>query len=322
MTWAFGGAATYYFKFSHKDSLVRTSFIQALGIATLRKQLVLGFDASIFFPNEKSILRIQGSISRFPDRFWGLGNNSRKEDREQYAISQYYLFPQLLRKIYKKFYVGVAFETQNVFSFEYYNKPNGDPSIFEIQQVLGRTGSLTSGLGILLLWDSRNNAFSSSHGFYFQYYINKFSPVIGSGYSYLSQVLDARKYIYLGRSRVIAFQFLGNFNQGEVPVRSMANMGSGSIMRGYYEGRYTDKNMMAFQGEFRQHLISRFGMVAFAGVGRVAGHLSEFGFTGLKPSFGAGLRVALDRDEKLNIRVDAGFGNKSQGVYLNLSEAF
>ena len=68
----------------------------------------------------------------------------------------------------------------------------------------------------------------------------------------------------------MAFQFLGNFNEGDVPVRSMANMGSGSIMRGYYEGRYTDKNMLAFQAEMRQHLIRRLGMVAFAGVGRVA----------------------------------------------------
>ena len=322
LTWAFGGVGTYYFKFSHKDSLLRTSFIQTLGIVTLRKQLVLGFEANIFFPNEKSILRIHGSLSRFPDRFWGLGNNSRKEDREQYAISQYYLFPQLLRNVYKKFYVGVAYETQNVFSFEYSNKQNGDPSIFDVQQVPGRKGSLTSGLGILLLWDNRNNAFSSSRGFYFQYYINRFSSAFGSGYNYLSEVVDARKFISLSTTSVLAFQFLGNFNNGDVPVRSMANIGSGSIMRGYYDGRYTDRHMMAFQGELREHLIRRFGMVAFAGVGRVARRLSEFAFTGLKPSFGAGLRLALDRAEKLNIRLDVGFGNHSQGVYLNLSEAF
>ncbi len=320
LTWAFGGAGTYYFK--HKDSLVRTSFVQVLGIVTLRKQLVLGFESSFFSPNEKSILRIHGSVSRFPDRFWGLGNNSRREDREQYAISQYYLFPQLLRNVYKKFYVGIAYETQNVFSFEYYNKPNGDPSIFDVQQVAGRKGSLTSGIGIVLLWDNRNNAFSSSRGFYFEYYVNRFSSAFGSGYNYLSQVLDARKFLYLSKTSVMAFQFLGNFNQGDVPVRSMANMGSGSIMRGYYEGRYTDNHMLAFQVELRQHLISRFGMVAFAGVGRVANRLSEFAFNGLKPSFGTGLRLALDRDEKLNIRVDVGFGNHSQGVYLNLSEAF
>ncbi len=322
LTWAFGGAGSYYFKFNPKDSLIRTSFIQALGIATLRKQLVLGIDGSIFFPNELFILRLHGSVSRFPDRFWGLGNNSRREDREAYTISQYYLFPQLLRNVYQKFYVGAAYEAQNVFSFEYERKANGDPSIFDQQNVAGRNGSLTSGLGILLLWDSRNNAFSSSQGFYFQFYINRFSSALGSKFNYRSQILDARKFTSLGRTTVMAFQVLVDFNQGNVPIRSMANIGSGSIMRGYYEGRYTDKCMIATQCELRQHLTRGFGMVAFVGVGRVASAISGFTLADWKPSYGAGVRLAMDKSEKLNIRFDVGFGQKAHGVYLNLSEAF
>ncbi len=322
LTWAAGGAGSYYFKFTKKDSLIRTSFIQALGIATLRKQLVLGFDGSIFFPNEQFILRIHGSVSRFPDRFWGLGNNSRHEDREAYTISQYYFFPQLLRNVYKKFYVGAAYEQQNVFSFEYEKKANGDRSIFDQEKVPGRKGSFTSGLGILLLWDSRNNAFSPSQGFYFQYYINQFSSAFGSGFNYLNQTLDARKFSTLGKTSVLALQFLANLNQGNVPIRSMANIGSGSIMRGYYEGRYTDKNLVAAQAELRQHVIDRFGLVAFVGIGRVARSISGFTLQDWKPSYGGGVRMALDKTERLNIRLDFGYGQKAHGVYLNLSEAF
>ena len=157
---------------------------------------------------------------------------------------------------------------------------------------------------------------------------------MGSQFEYVSQSLDVRKYVTVSRTGVMAFQFLGNFNQGNVPVRSMANIGSGTIMRGYYDGRYTDKNLMAVQAELRQHLIHRVGMVVFAGVGRVANHFSEFfksqsqtssnklSFSGLKPSLGAGLRFAVDKGEKLNVRLDVGFGRRSNGVYLNLSEAF
>lgn len=323
LTWAFGGAGNYYFKFNAKDSLVRTSFIQALGIVSLRGQLVFGFDGSIFFPKERFILRPHGSISRFPDRFWGLGNDSKHEDQESYEISQYYLFPQLLRVVYRRFYIGAAYESQNVFSFGYHAKANGDSSIFDTQNVPGRYGSFTSGLGLLLLWDNRNSAFSSSRGFYFQYYINKFSSLLGSQFEFVSQTLDVRKYVTVSRTGVIAFQFLGNFNQGNVPVRSMANIGSGTIMRGYYDGRYTDKHLMAVQAELRQHLIHRVGMVFFAGIGKVASHFSEFfPFSGLKPSLGAGFRFAVDKEEKLNVRVDVGFGKRSNGVYLNLSEAF
>jgi hypothetical protein len=320
LSWAFGGAGSYYFKYSHKDSLVRTSYIQALGLATLRRQLIFGFDGSIFFPNEAYILRLNGSASRFPDRFWGLGNNSLSSNLEHYTISQYYLFPQLLRNVYKKFYVGIAYESQNVFSFEYGN-PNG-PSIFDTENVAGRKGSFTSGIGVMLLWDSRNNAFSSSRGFYFQYYTNRFTNALGSQFNYSSHILDIRKYFTLGKTSVMACQFLGNFNIGDVPIRSMANIGSSSIMRGYYEGRYTDKDLIAVQTELRQHLYKRFGMVLFAGVGRVADSFSQFDFSGLKPSLGGGLRVAIDKSEKLNARLDLGYGERSHGVYLNLAEAF
>lgn len=331
LTWAIGGAGNYYFKFNRKDTATRTSFLQAITIVTARKQVVFGFDGSIFFPNEKYILRVHGSMSRFPDRFWGLGNESKPEDMEHYTISQYYVFPQILRNVYRKFFVGLGYESQNVFSFEYYQKPNGDPSIFDQQNVPGRYGSVTSGLGIILSWDNRNNTFSSTKGFYFQYYANKFSGALGSQYDYLSQTLDARKYVTLGKTSVMAFQFLGAFNNGNVPVRSMVNIGSGMIMRGYYDGRFTDKNLMAIQAELRQHLVKRLGMVMFAGVGRVASSFAQFfestsspssSVPRIKPSVGAGLRVALDRTERLNIRLDFGFGKHSSGAYLNIAEAF
>jgi Omp85 superfamily domain len=322
LTWAAGGAGTYYFKFSRKDSLIRTSYIQSVGLVTLRKQLVLGFDGTIFFPNESYILRLNGSVSRFPDRFWGLGNDSKSENKEMYAISQYYFFPQLLKNIYKKFYVGVAYESQNVFSFEYYAKPDGSPSIFDTENVPGRTGSFTSGIGYMVLWDNRDNTFSSSKGLYFQYYTNQFATWLGSQFTYKSHILDIRKYLTLGHTSVMAFQYVGNFNVGDVPIRSMANIGSGSIMRGYYEGRFTDKNLMAAQAELRQHVYERLGFVAFAGVGRVAQTFSEFAFSGLKPSLGAGLRVAIDKSERLNVRLDYGKGQHAHGFYLNISEAF
>jgi outer membrane protein W len=45
-------------------------------------------------------------------------------------------------------------------------------------------------------------------------------------------------------------------------------------------------------------------------------------FSHVKPSFGIGLRYSLNKTEKLNLRVDAGFGQQSQGTYINMGEAF
>jgi len=110
---------------------------------------------------------------------------------------------------------------------------------------------------------------------------------------------------------------------GNTPVRDLASMGSSSYMRGYYDGRFTDRSMVAFQTEFRVPVKGRWGFTTFAGVGRVGSSLGDaLQFSNLKPSFGVGLRYALRPKEKLNLRIDAGFGKQSQGTYINIGEAF
>jgi len=321
-TLAFGGAANFYFKIGH-DTTVRTSYIQGLGLYTLRQQTVFGMESAIFFHNERYILKTKGSASYFPDRFWGLGNDSKDGDMEHYTVGQFYFFPQLLRKTYKKLFLGLAYEIQNVFTFEYGQGMPPGTSIFDTQNVTGRYGSLVSGVGLVALWDGRDNTFSPSKGLYFQYYINDYTEALGSEFNFTFHSVDIRKYYTLPRTQVLAFQFMFNANVGTVPVRSMSNIGSNTIMRGYYEGRYTDNNFIGAQVEDRFHLKGRFGMVVFAAAGRVGATSSDlFDWSGLKPSIGTGVRYAADKKEKLNLRLDVGFGTHSSGVYFNITEAF
>jgi len=320
-TLAFGGAGNYYFKLGH-DSTTRTSYIQALGLYTLRNQTVLGLESVIFFHNEKYLLKTKASASYFPDRFWGLGNNSGN-DFERYTIGQFYLFPQLLRRTYKKLFLGASLEMQNVFSFDYGKDIPPGQSLFDVQNVNGRKGSFVSVLGLVALWDGRDNTFSPSKGFYFSYALTDFTRAFGSGYNFTGQTVDIRKYFSVSKSQVLAFQFVLIANNGTVPVRSMANIGSNTIMRGYYEGRYTDNNLIAFQAEHRIHLVNRIGMVVFGGAGRVANQTPDiFTFSGLKPAIGTGLRYAIDKKEKLNFRFDVGVGQRSAGFYFYITEAF
>ncbi|GHN01334.1 membrane protein [Cytophagales bacterium WSM2-2] len=321
-TLAFGGAGNYYFKLGH-DSTTRTSYVQALALYTLRQQTVFAMESAIFFHNEKYLLKTKGSASYFPDRFWGLGNNSG-DNYERYTVGQFYLSPQLLRRTYKKLFLGAAFEIQNVFTFDYgKGLPQGTQSIFDQQNVTGRKGSFVSGVGLVAIWDGRDNSFSPGKGFYFSYAVNDFSTVFGSTYNYTSQSLDIRKYFTLDKCQVLAFQTVLNLSNGTVPVRSMTNIGSNTIMRGYYEGRYTDRNLFAVQVEDRIHLINRIGMVVFAATGRVGTETGDvFNFSGFKPAIGTGIRYAIDKKEKLNFRFDIGFGQRSNGFYFYITEAF
>ncbi len=302
------------------DSTTRTSNIKNVTFYTLRNQLVIASDGTIYSPNEKYILHFIASFSHFPDRFWGLGNETSVDNQEKYSISQFDIYPQLLRKVFADFYLGVSYEFQNVYNFEY----NTDgTSLFDIQNITGRKGGKISGAGILITWDSRNNAFSPSKGFYIQYYLGDYNRNIGSDFNFTLHNMDIRKYFAFKKDRVLAFQLNIVSTVGNTPVRDLASIGSSSYMRGYYEGRYTDRSMAAFQTEFRVPVTTRWGFTTFAGIGRVGSSLSDaLKFESLKPSFGVGLRYALRPKEKLNLRVDAGFGQQSQGTYINIGESF
>ncbi|HWA35159.1 MAG TPA: BamA/TamA family outer membrane protein, partial [Cyclobacteriaceae bacterium] len=267
--WGGGIAGTYFFNLWH-DSTTRTSNIKNVTFYTLRQQLVLASDGTIYFPGEKYIFHFIASASHFPDRFWGLGNDTPPEAEEKYAISQYDLFPQLLRKVVSDFYLGISYEFQNVYTFEYESG-----GLFDQQNITGRYGGQISGAGALITWDSRNNAFSSSQGLYVQYYIGFYNHAIGSDFDFTLHNLDVRKYFPMRKNRVLAFQVNLVHNSGNTPVRDLANIGSSSYMRGYYEGRYTDRNMLAFQAEWRVPVTERWGFTTFAGIGRVGSTFSD-----------------------------------------------
>jgi outer membrane protein assembly factor BamA len=317
--WGAGLAGTYFFKIK-RDSVTRTSNIKGVSFFTLRKQLVFATEVNVFFPTEKYILHTIASLSKFPDKFWGLGNTTPSSNLENYSISQVDIYPQLLRKVYANFFTGIGYEYQNVFEFEY----NTDgQSLFDQEKIKGRNGGHVSGVSFILTWDSRNNAFSPSRGFYAQYLIGTYQDFLGSQFNFTVQNWDIRKYFPLKKNRVFAMQFNMIITNGEVPIRNMANIGSNSFMRGYYEGRYTDEDLIALQAEYRTPLWKRFGAVFFVGGGKVGSHFVDLlDFSHLKPSLGIGLRFALSSREKLNLRVDGGFGNQSQGTYINVGEAF
>lgn len=67
----------------------------------------------------------------------------------------------------------------------------------------------------------------------------------------------------------------------------------------------------------------RISGVLFGSVGDVSDNLSGFSPLNFKYAYGTGLRFAVNKTERLNIRVDYGFGAKgNSGLYFQLGEAF
>ncbi|HMH21440.1 MAG TPA: BamA/TamA family outer membrane protein [Puia sp.] len=319
--WSFGlaGSSTFHLiGHGRHDSLTRTSNVQAVSLYTTRKQFVLALNGSIYFPGERFIINQQLSYSSFPDKFWGLGKTTHDSSREDYRFRQYYVYLHPQRSLSNNLFLGLVYEYQRVFDIQY--QPGG---VFDKQNIAGRTDYQVSGLGLSFTYDTRNNAFYPDRGTMLQFYFDHFSKILGSDYQSTKFVLDLRKFISIRPQQVLALQVYGFFNAGDVPLRSLTALGGANDMRGYYEGRFRDKNLLTLQAEYRVHLIGRLGAVGFGDMGNVGGHVSDLNFQCLKYSWGGGLRIALNKTEKLNLRLDYGVsGGSSHGFYLQLGEAF
>lgn len=315
--WSFGLASASTYHLTPNDTAIRTSNEQALAIYTTRAQLVLAINGSIYFPGERYILNHQFSYSSFPDKFWGLGKQTGDSSKESYKFKQYYVYLHPQRRIGPSLFLGAIYEFQRAFDVQY--TPGG---LFDKEQIVGRDGYHVSGLGLSITYDTRNNAFSPNRGTMLQFYFDHFMPILGSDYQYTNYVLDFRRFIRITGQQVLALQAYGFFNAGQVPLRSLAYLGGANSMRGYYAGRFRDKNEAVIQAEYRVPLFWRLGAVGFGGVGNVGPEIKDLNFQDCKFSYGGGLRVALNKTEKLNLRLDYGLAKVSRGFYLQLGEAF
>lgn len=316
--WSFGLAASLTFRLDKKDTSSRTSNIQGLSLYSIHKQFVTAITGTQYFRHETYILSEQLSYSSFPDKFWGLGKHAPDSAEENYSFKQYYITPHLMRHLGHNFYIGALFELQRVLDVDY--KHGG---LFDQQKVPGRNPYVVAGLGLSFTYDNRNNAFSPDKGSFMQLYFDHFGKYLGSDYEYTNIVLDLRHYLRTVGKQVLAVQAYSFNNIGNPPLRSLASLGGNNSMRGYYDGRFRDKQQFVLQAEYRVPVYWRFGLVGFAACGQIGHRLSDYTLDGLKYSYGGGIRFAINKQEKLNLRLDYGFtADGNSGLYFQLGEAF
>jgi len=100
-------------------------------------------------------------------------------------------------------------------------------------------------------------------------------------------------------------------------------MGGDLNARGYFFGRYRDKNLTTVQVEGRIDLFWRLDLALFGGVSSVYHSFETLNQSRLAPNYGFGIRFLTDKTEKVNLRFDYGLGiDGSSGFYVSFGEAF
>jgi outer membrane protein assembly factor BamA len=315
--WGFGFTGQDLFRLK-KDTTLKPSITGITFLYTLRKQYIVNPNWDLFF--RKNHYRITGAFvyQRYPDSFFGIGNQTAEAARERFS-SDYILFKtRVVRRIPKNIFVGPQVRVENMFKMK--TDSNG---IFQQQSVTGRNGYLAAGAGISLIYDTRDNVLFPFKGAYITVSHHSYPKRFGTDYPLTNLSIDARYYWNIEGSHVLAFNGYGNFNFGATPFKMMAMLGGQNIMRGYFMGRYRDNNALVAQMEYRFPIWWRFIGVGFVSVGDVYHDVNRLSTQFLKVSGGAGLRFTVDAKERINIRFDAAWGRfKSHGFYLSIQEAF
>ncbi len=318
----FGIASSYNFYMDRSDPNSRTSMITLMGTATTEKQKNIKLNTDIWTRDNQYHILSEVRYRDWPFNFYGIGNKTQHADEEWIGHRLFRARVDVERKIFPALYAGLNANFEN-FHFSS-DDPNG---IYQGGTFTGKSGGKHLILGTSVLFDNRNYTTYTTKGWYgrikYGYAPNFFGNENFNGHQLET---DFRHYRPINDQLAIAAQldYRGTYGS-DLPFYVYNELGGDNMMRGYYLGRYRDKNFVGAQVEARYRFHPRLGITAFAGSGST---FSNQNSVRLIPSYGAGLRYFFNLEHRTTIRFDYAIGEKrpgeqrQKGFYLSLSEAF
>ena len=272
----------------------------------------VGIQSNIYFKGMKSFISTNINFSDTPSHYWGIGYDAgRNADYVKYNLQQMQLVVNYSYKVAKDLSVAATFNARDM-----RGKYVKDISILD-----GENRKITAmGFGGNISYDSRDVITDPFRGKYIYLGDTFFPKGLGNTPSINSLNFIFRYYKQVVPGTVIAFDFDSNLNFGNVPWALMALSGGANQMRGYYTGRYRDRNLIDTQVEIRQHVYKRSGVVAWIGAGNVFSAFDKIKMKQTLPTYGLGYRFRVK--PRTNLRFDYGFGKNTSAFYININEAF
>ncbi len=308
------GTATY--SADHTDPTLPRSNASVYSNMTTAGFFMVGLRGNHIFPHESFQLDYKVNLSTFSTSYWGMGYaNADNDDNEtDYRRNRINAMARFMVKLAPNTYIGPfvnyrvtqASDVNEDFSYLWQGQ---DKTIH------------TYTAGLSFTYDSRDFMLNASKGVFVQI-DQTFTPrCFGNGkYNFSTTEATFATYGKLWKGAILAGELHGQFNYGHIPWSQLATVGSNDRMRGYYEGRYNDKNVIEGQVELRQHIKGRNGVVAWVALANAFPDFKNIAWRYTLPNAGVGYRWEFKK--RINIRVDYGFTRNGGGFIFNINEAF
>ncbi len=311
----YGGTVLVYVR--GDDPEARPSVVSPVFFHTTRSQTLAFLSGEAYLDDARWRLTGTAGYVKFPDTLWGVGNETPDAAEEDFTPETKTLSLKVERLIATDLYLGASFDLAERKLIE--TEPGG---LLDTAAVPGVADGTVALAGVSLSRDTRDSTTWPTDGVRRDLWIRWAGGALGGDYDYRAATLTLTSYRALTERSVLAAQLVAELRSDTPPFDLLPGLGGDARLRGYYAGRWRDRNLLVAQAEWRGPLWRSIGAVLFAGAGQVGRDPGDIGLGGLHAAGGFGLRVPLNREEKLNLRADWGFGAGSSGFYLSLGEAF
>lgn len=285
------------------------------GFASITGTFGFDFDNYSYYNDDRQRLFVHGDLVNQPTRYWGIGYAAGRDNHSQdYTGASFDLWPQLYQRVAPALWIGAGWSVAQLHA-----RALEDNVRNSIGDTTDGPSVFSSGASVHLLDDTRDFVPNPSRGHVLSVDYAAYRSDLGSDDNFDSLSTRFGSYLSLSTKTTLAFDLYGDFRSGDVPWNQLATLGNDQRMRGYYDGRYRDRDVVSTQIEWRHQLEWRHGIVLWAGAGSIASRPSDLG-THILPSIGTGYRFMFK--PRVNVRLDLGVGRDSAGFYFQVGEAF
>jgi outer membrane protein assembly factor BamA len=284
--------------------------------------------SNIFFEKSKLHIFSDTRVYKYPTQTYGLGPNTPSNPPLQIDYSYLRSYQYLYHELKPDLFLGIGYCLDRHWNIDVDSIDT--KSLTEFKKNQPGTASTSSGVALAALYDSRKNSVNPMGGSFASVIYRSNMTLLGSDQNWSSLQIDLRHYFRFPENshNVLAFWSYNDFTlSGNPPYLDLPSIGWDSYNntgRGYVPGRYTGRNLVYLESEYRFGL-TRNGLLGGVLFGN-AESISRMPYQAGKviiPGGGLGLRIKIHKLSDTNIAVDYGFGiNGSNGFFFNIGEVF
>lgn len=295
---ATAGAAIFYR--AEKDTL--RPYSMAGLVASLSSTLAVS--GNLFgihhFKDSRLSLKYDIAYNQMKRDFWGIGYANAS-----YTKKGRYFERSVSGNLQASYSFGNCAAGASI-GYRYYHAGEFTDTLFAKSH---RPYSFAPKFGVHFTLDTKDEDVFPTKGVFLMIEQDFFPGILSSDKAYYRTTLTFDFYQKAWKGSVFALDIFSQSNYGDTPWNEYCQVGGDTRMRGYYLGRYRDRNLLSMQLELRQIIYRGHSIAVWGGAINVFDSYRNMDIKNTLPTYGAGYRFQI---ASLILRADAGFGLNGQ----------